>query len=154
MEMWLASWKCGYDTPPPYPSRIAFDFLFVKSRVLLVLSCAPLSCFSEFVKWCALVKCVKTILSLCQLTPPSNSRDVPHMTQVTNQCCVIYIMWCISYCVTHITWSDSHSSCCVSLLTYSCVTHIMWSESPSWPTQYDLHHLRNLRLMIYVTKVI
>ena len=44
------------------------------------------------VRLCAPSKCVKTILSLCQLIPSSNSRDVHHMTLVTKSCCVTCIM--------------------------------------------------------------
>lgn len=71
---------------------------------------------------------------------PFNSRDVHHMTPVTNQCCVTYIMWCISYCVIHIIWSDSRFRCCVTSLTYTCVTYAIWPASPSWLPPHDLSH--------------
>ena len=58
-----------------------------------ILSCVR-CCLFVFVHvcLCAPSKCVKTILSLCQLVPPSNPRDVHHMIQVTNHPCVICIM--------------------------------------------------------------
>lgn len=51
-------------------------------------------CLFVFVRVCSCApsKCVKTTLSLCQFTPSSNSCDLHHMTQVTNQCCVTYVM--------------------------------------------------------------
>lgn len=105
------------------------------------------------VRLCTPSKGVKTILSLCQPHTPSNSRDVHHMTSVTNHVCVICIMWCKSYSVTHTTWSASHSSCCVTSHTYTSVTCITWSPSPSWLNPYDLRHHRDIPHMICVTMV-
>ena len=144
----------GGMTPPlPSPPHIAYDFLFVKSRGPQIPSYAPLSCFPEFVKLCAPGQMCKDNPGTLSTRTPSNSRDLHHMTSVTNQCFVTCIMWCISYYVTYITWSASRFSCCVSSLTYTCVTYIMWSPSPTWPIPYDLRHHRDSPHMIYVTMV-
>lgn len=138
--------------PPTFP-HIAFDFLFVKSRGPQIPDYTPLPQSPRVVKLCAPVQMCKDNPVTLSTTPLSNSRDVHHMTPVTIQSCVTCVMWCISYCVTHTTWSTSLSSCCVSSVTYTCVTYIMWSPSPSWPMSYDLRHHRDSSHMIYATQM-
>lgn len=74
----------GYDTPAPTFPRIAYDFLFVKSRGPQIPSYAPLSYFPEVVKLCAPDQMCKDNSVTLSASQPSNSRDLHHMTPVTN----------------------------------------------------------------------
>lgn len=88
------------------------------------------------------VKCVKTILSLCQLVSPP--------TRVT---CIIWPRsqinpaWLVSCDAFHTAWPTSHD--------LHHTVHAAWplSRTTAWLTSCDPHHLRDLSHMICVTIV-
>ena len=88
------------------------------------------------------VKCVKTILSLCQPAPPP--------THVT---CIIWPQSQLN--AAWFTSCDAYHTACLASHDLAHILHAACalSRTPAWFTSCDLHHLRNSRHMICVTFV-
>ena len=144
----------GMTPPTPTSAYIAFDFLFVRLRgPPPAVCCVSLSfcalpcvrcCLFVFVRvrLCAPDKCVKTVLSLCQLTPPP--------TRVT---CIIWpwsqylAVWLTSCDEHHTAWLTSYD------LTHNSHAVCPLSRTTVWLTSCDEHHLCDLHHVIPITIV-